>query len=180
MCTPCQGSFNSGTGNSACTQCSPGNYGYLGYGQTTCSQSAAGRYSDIAGAWSPSECAIGRFNNANGQSTCSVATAGSYIDTIGSTASSLKICPTGQYQNGTAATSACHACAPGKYSDSTGASVCTTCDGGGGNTNGGPGMTDDSYCDTLCDEGVPYSIDGGIPSCDFGLCIDGYQLISDG
>ena len=162
VCTACTSCTNPSNGTASVTGCSgtsgPGSCSYscnAGYfydssvSTPTCTQCAAGTYSD-AGATSCTNCAAGTYSAA-GASSCTNCDAGKYS---AAGASSCTNCDAGKYS--AAGASSCTNCDAGKYS-AAGASSCTNCIAG---TYSAAGASSCTNC-----PGGTYSTTAGSASC---------------
>lgn len=100
---------------------------YLDSFTSNCENAPAGTYVDQAGAYSPTDCPLGEYQDQPGQTECKDAPQGKYVDTTG--AIQATPCEPGSYQDQQGQTS-CKLADPGYYVPSQGAVEQTLCPAG--------------------------------------------------
>lgn len=141
-CSPCQLGKFSQRGASICIGCGPGT---LGDGQGACADCGAGTYSTGTEVTACLDCLSGSFSDEVGQTTCTLCPAGTTSPPNATSCSNCSAgtfslegmsvcarCPAGTFSTGVAVNSqaGCEACAPGRFSQSTGGTSCLICAAG--------------------------------------------------
>jgi hypothetical protein len=137
VCTSCAaGKYSQSAGSAVCTTCPAGKYS-ASAGAAACTSCLAGTYSGATGATSIDTCAQcleGTYSDVAGSTLCSDCPKGTYLSTKGAISSNACIkCAIGKFSDvfGLKSEYLCQPCGSGshvgKYSDTTGATICQSC-----------------------------------------------------
>jgi hypothetical protein len=181
-CVLCAAGQYKSAGNGYCTHCDAGTYGVATglSGQTSCTSCGTGKYGVATGQTAESwcmACAPGKFTASTGNSVCSFCEAGKYAEQpvavycincgpgkygiqVGASSESTCInCTAGSYSNAYTQqynASQCWACEAGKFSNSSGSSLCRDCQPGqygvGANFSNATGATGSIACHPKLDD----------------------------
>lgn len=194
------GTFNGVSGQTACTQCSPGTYiatsgisaclncevGTFanGPGNVQCVSCPTGAYADRRGLAACAFCEVGTHGSAQGLSACTRCSTGTFAHTQGR--SVCAECPTGTFAS-SQGVSACTLCALGTFANQTQRTVCTLCQIGWTTTAAGgsvcsvcaaPPPANARFvrlCEWLCNTGFFNRTSAGCTPCDdSSLCNWGF------